>query len=94
MLIYICLFCHAWVGQQHLVGLFYFFYFFFLLFDFIQSYEGKHLTTDTQMPFLEYISLFYIYLFFNGKELCQIVLFYVMVVFTFSTSEEIGRAHV
>lgn len=29
-----------------------------------------------------------IYLFFNGKELCQIVLFYVMVVFTFSTSEK------
>lgn len=59
MLIYICLFCHAWVGQQHLVGLF----FNFLLFDFIQSYEGKHLTTDTQMPFLEYFSLFYSDLF-------------------------------
>lgn len=58
MLIYICLFCHAWVGQQHLVGLF-----FFKLLDFIQSNEGKHLTTDTQMPFLEYISLFYSDLF-------------------------------
>lgn len=39
------------------------FFFFFKFFDFIQSYEGKHLTTDTQMPFLEYFSLFYSDLF-------------------------------
>lgn len=85
MLIYICLFCHAWVGQQHLVGLF-FFFFFLTLFRVMKASILPQTHRCHSWNILVCFTV--IYLFFNGKELCQIVLFYVMVVFTFSTSEK------